>query len=123
MTALTESLEDYLETIYILQQNSEDVRITDIARTMSISKPSVNRAVNSLKLENLLIHERYGRIKLTQSGKIAAEEVYSRHKILRDFFVKILKIDPITAEIDACRAEHVLSKESIEQICKYSSNL
>ena len=44
---LSSSQEDYLKQIYVLAQRSEEVRVTDIAKLLEISKPSVNRAMNT----------------------------------------------------------------------------
>lgn len=118
MTCLTESLEDYLETIYIISQKNPEVRITDVAEHMSISKPSVNRAVRTLKSENLISHEKYGKITLTKEGIDIAKEIYLRHKILKDFFIKVLNVDPHIAERDACKIEHILSKESMQKVAE-----
>ena len=57
-TRLSASLEDYLKEIYLLNLEGQEVRITDIARSLGISKPSVNRAMNTLKELELL--EPYG---------------------------------------------------------------
>ena len=66
-TRLSASLEDYLKEIYLLNLEGQEVRITDIARSLGISKPSVNRAMNTLKELELLEHEHYGKITLTQA--------------------------------------------------------
>ena len=121
MKCLTNSLEDYLEMIYILQKKLGAVRITDIANSLNLTKPSVNKAVKNLQNEGLLTHERYGSILLTQKGQEIAESVYERHKILKNFFVKVLGIDPEIAEEDACKVEHVLSGESMSKLTKYFS--
>lgn len=122
MNNLTSSLEDYLETIYVLQEGGNDVRITDIAREMGLSKPSVNRAVNTLKTELLVEQKRYGKISLTPSGKEAGNEIYIRHNILKRFFSEILGVSSENAEADACKSEHVLSKETIKKIMLYTNN-
>ena len=57
---LTPSLENYLESIYFLQLKNGEVRITDIAYELNVSKPSVNRAINTLKDAKLVQHEHYG---------------------------------------------------------------
>ena len=44
-----ESREDYLETIFILQQEKGMVRSIDVAERMNFSKPRVSRAVGLLK--------------------------------------------------------------------------
>ena len=48
-------MEDYLEMIFILHRKGGEVRVTDIASSLKVSKPSVNRAVGALK-ELSLIH-------------------------------------------------------------------
>lgn len=122
MNNLTSSLEDYLETIYVLQEGGNDVRITDIAREMGLSKPSVNRAVNTLKTQLLVEQKRYGKISLTPSGKETGNEIYIRHNILKRFFSEILGVSSENAETDACKSEHVLSKETIKKIMLYTNN-
>ena len=121
MAPLTNSLEDYLEMIYILKQKNNIVRITDIANALRLTKPSVNKAVNNLKNEKLVHHERYGSIKLTGKGEEIARAVYERHNILKNFFIEVLEINPDTAEEDACKVEHVLSAESMDKLTKYFS--
>ena len=119
---LTASLEDYLEVIHILRQNMSGVGVTDIAKAMGISKPSVTRAIKSLKNNSLVIQEKYGKIVLTSEGEKIAESVYSRHKVLRKFLTDVLDISAGTAEIDACKIEHVISKETLEGIKKFLKN-
>lgn len=120
MAELTGSLEDYLETIYILLKKSATVRITDIAKFLALSKPSVNRAVKTLKEANLVVHEKYGTITLTKKGEELAKGVYFRHKTLMNFLVNDLKIEPKTAEQEACRIEHDISEESLKKLIAYS---
>ena len=122
MRYLTASLEDYLEIIYILKQDGDCVGITDIARALSISKPSVNKAINTLKLEGFVFQEKYGKINLTEKGESTAKSIYKKHKILIEFLNEVLGVEPKTAEIDACKIEHILSKETLSGIEKFLSN-
>ena len=120
VSKLSTSLEDYLETIFILNKKKGEIRITDIANTMEISKPSVNKAVSVLKNQGLLTHQKYGEIKLTQQGIDLAESIYFKHNILVDFFTKKLGISRDVAEKDACKIEHVISAETLEKLIEYS---
>ncbi len=113
MQYLSSSLEDYLEIIYILMQNSDSVGITDIAKALSISKPSVNKAVNLLKEKGYICQEKYGKIIFTDKGINTAKSVYKKHNMLTAFLTNILGVSKKTAEIDACKVEHVLSNETI----------
>ncbi len=120
---ISASLEDYLEAIFILHQQSKSVRTTDIADFLDVSKPSVNRAVGTLKDAGLLKHESYGEITLTKSGKNRAEAVLHRHNLLKNFLNINLGVDIETAEKDACRMEHVMSNESIEKLSHFLESL
>jgi Mn-dependent DtxR family transcriptional regulator len=56
-----------------------------------------------------------GYITLTENGRQAAEQVYERHSILRDWLVSI-GVDEKTATLDACRMEHILSPAAFAAI-------
>ena len=118
---LSGSLEDYLEAVYVIEQSGMKAGVTDIARLLSFSKASVNRAINILKAENLAVQERYGKITLTEKGRKAAKLVYKRHNMLKSFFTDVLKVSAETAEKDACKAEHILSPETLGCIEKFLS--
>ncbi len=115
----SQSLEDYLETIYILKKEKEFVRIKDIAKNRNVKLPSVTGIVKKLAKQNLVIYEKYSFIKLTPLGIKIAKEVYKKHKTLSDFFIKILKIDKKTASEDACKMEHGLSKKTLNKLIKF----
>ena len=120
---LSRSLEDYLEQIYLLEREGKAVRVTDIAAALQISKPSVNRAINTLKEEGYLSHEHYGTITLTQEGVQAAEGVFEHHKLLKRFLVDFLGVDGITAEQEACLMEHAISKDTGGKLKEFMDNL
>ena len=96
-TRLSASLEDYLKEIYLLNLEGQEVRITDIARSLGISKPSVNRAMNTLKELELLEHEHYGKITLTDAGRDTAKNILDTNKIVYRFLTEILDVDEQTA--------------------------
>lgn len=123
MFCLTASLEDYLEIIYILQQGDSGVGITDISRELKISKPSVTKAIGILRSKKMVIQEKYGKITLTEKGILVAEEIYKKHKILSKFINKVLGVNERTAEIDACKLEHVLSAETLLGMKKYLNKI
>ena len=113
---VTASLEDYLEAIYFLYQKNAEVRITDVARELDISKPSVNRAINTLKSQGLVEHEHYGDLKLTEKGLKIACDVAKRHKTIKSFLAEKLGVDDETAEREACLIEHNISADTMERL-------
>lgn len=113
-----ESLEDYLETILLLQKRTGMVRSIDIANEMNFSKPSVSVAMKNLRNKAYITIADNGYITLTESGRQRAESVFERHTILSDFLVSI-GVTRETALEDACRVEHDLSEESFEAIKRF----
>lgn len=116
---ITPSLEDYLETIYFLQKRNGNVRVTDVAVDMGISKPSVNKAINILKENKLVNHEHYGLLSLTEEGAKAAYNVAKRHILLTDFLKVYLGVDEETSEKEACLLEHAMSLETAAKLEKF----
>lgn len=118
---LHKSGEDYLETIYILEERTGFVRSIDIAIEMGFSKPSVSKAMGLLRTRGYITIGDDGQIKLTKSGLKIAKEVFERHMTLRTFFIDILGVNEVTAEEDACLIEHSISEESylrLKQFCQ-----
>lgn len=111
------SAEDYLETILILQKKNGRVRSIDIANDREFSKPSISVAMKNLKQKELIRMDNDGIITLTAEGEAIAIEIYDRHCLIRDFFIKI-GVPKDIAEEDACKIEHDISKESINALKK-----
>ncbi len=91
------------------------VRSVDVANKLGVSKASVNKAVSSLKEQELLVQPHYGDITLTEAGYAYGQAVLDRHRMLSDFLTKAVGIDPEVAEVEACQMEHAISDESFEK--------
>lgn len=118
-TKVSASLEDYLEAIYFLNGKNEGVRVTDVAVELNISKPSVNRAINTLKNQGMVEHEHYGALILTEKGLAIAEKIAGRHVMLKRFLINVLGVEESVAEGEACAIEHCLSSDTIERISNH----
>ena len=116
---LSSSMEDYLREIYVLTQKNDEVRVTDIAQLLGISKPSVNRAMNTLKEQGYIEHENYGTIKLTKAGAEASKSVYDTYKIVYKFLTDVLEVRPSDAEEEAHLLEHDISKGTRKKLKKF----
>ena len=99
-----QSAEDYLETILMLTQRMGKVRSIDVVNELGFTKASVNIAVDG-----------EGNLTLLEPGREIAERIYSRHRLLTHFFMQ-LGVDEKTAAEDACKAEHILSEQTLEKI-------
>ena len=110
-----ESAENYLETILMLSRKQSHVRSIDIANELNFSKPSVSVAMKNLRASGHIIVDSSGYIILTESGAKVAESILERHKVLSEMLIS-LGVDSEIASEDACRIEHVISKESFDAI-------
>ena len=120
---LTNSQEEYLKTIYILEKNNTKVRVTDIAKKLKITKPSVNKAINNLKDLNLINYETYGEITLTKEGKNISKEIIKRQDILKMFLVEVLEIEEKKAEEEAKSMKYSISEETAKKLDKYITKI
>ncbi len=114
---IQESGEMYLETILILSRSSDNVRAIDISEYMSYSKPSVSRALSVLRSGGYIDIAPGGAVRLTESGRKIAENIYEKHLVLTDVLMR-LGVDEKTATEDACKIEHAISDTSFEALKK-----
>ena len=112
---VNESSENYLETILMLSKTLPVVRGVDIANHLGFKKSSVSVAMKNLREKNHITVSDAGFINLTQSGREIAEMIYERHEFLSKWLIS-LGVPAETATEDACKIEHVLSKESFQAI-------
>lgn len=116
--AVGESSENYLETILILSKSHPVVRSVDVAEELGFKKSSVSVAMKNLREREHITVTKEGYIYLTESGREIAEMIYERHQLLSAWLVKLGVDEEIAAE-DACKIEHVISKESFDAIKKH----
>ena len=118
---VNESAENYLETILELSQTLPVVRSVDIANELGYKKSSVSVAMKNLREKGHITVTDAGFIYLTESGKKIAEMIHERHELLTAWLTRLGVPEEIASE-DACKLEHVLSKESFEAIKKHANS-
>ncbi len=106
--ALTQSLEDYLEAIYALEQKNRVARVKEIAAALDVQMPSVTGAVRNLKDRGLVEYEKNSFITLSDEGLRIARSIYNKHQIVHRFLAELLLVDAEEAEEIACQIEHAL---------------
>lgn len=111
------SAEDYLEAIFVLGGAGE-VRSTDVAAMLRVSRPAVNKAMTELMNDGFIAKHSYGKITLTDSGLAQAERVYSKHNLLHDFLIMI-GVSESTAALDCCKMEHFISEETVNKLSEF----
>jgi DtxR family Mn-dependent transcriptional regulator len=119
MEGLSEHLEDYLETILLLQQENTVARVKDIAERLGILSGTVTSALRSLAEKELINYKPYSFITLTQKGEGVAREIFRRHTVVKNFLQNVLLLDETKAEENACRMEHAMDKTAINRLVQF----
>ena len=112
---ITSTIEDYLESILFLSENKGYAQVTEIAKSLGVSKASVTEMIIKLKKNNLVNYEKYSTITLTDEGSVIALDIKERHEMLRKF-LKLIGVNEEDANRDCCIMEHDLSKETVEKL-------
>ena len=119
MEGLSENLEDYLETILVLQNENSVARVKDIAQKLGVLSGTVTSALRTLSEKKLINYKPYSFITLTKNGKTIAREILRRHNVVKDFLQCVLLLDENKAEENACRMEHAMDKVAINRLVQF----
>jgi len=115
--------QEYVEVIYDLEQEHRVARVTDIAERRGVTKASVSLVLNQLQKKELVDRKQYGHITLTKSGKRLGSTLSKRHQAIKRFLNIIVGVPENIADEDACKLEHILSKESCKAIDKIAKEI
>ena len=116
MGKFSQQIEDYLKTIYLLQQRTGDASTNAIAEALSVKPASVTGMLKKLAELNLARHTPYQGVTLTKSGEKVALEVIRHHRLLELFLVETLGYSWDAVHAEADRLEHAISEDFEERI-------
>lgn len=120
---ISKSLEEYLKTMYVLKKQNENIRVTDVAKKMNCTKPSVNKAIYNLKDNGLLNYESYGTIELTEEGENLAKKILEAYDIVYLFLKDVLNIEEAAAKQEAEKIKTTITDNTINKLAKYVHNV
>ncbi len=112
-------MEDYLEAIYRLMEDSGEARVKQIAEELSVSLPSVTSALKTLREVGLVNHERYGAVRLSEEGRRRASSLLARHRALKRFLVDVLLVDDVKADVESCSMEHAIGPVTLQRLLDF----
>lgn len=118
------TIEEYIETICVLEQRNGRAQTGMIASRMGVKPPSITEMLQKLEREGLIHYESYNGAVLTKAGKKMARELMKKHRVIADL-LELLGIDPELAEVDACQIEHHVSPATLkilEEFVEFARN-
>lgn len=116
---ITSTMEDYLETIFQLNKEKGGIRVKKIAKKMGVKMPTVTNMIKTLSDKGFIDYEKHEYLELTKKGLKVGREIEKKHIVISSFLTDILKIDPETADEEACKMEHGMSPETLSRLTKF----
>ena len=110
------SVQDFLKTVYELQQDCERVLTNALAEALSISAPSVTDMAGRLCTAGLLDYRKQHGVKLTEEGEKIALNVIYRHQMIERFLIEHLGYSELEAHQEAELMEHVVSDKFVQAL-------
>jgi DtxR family Mn-dependent transcriptional regulator len=115
---ITQAIEDYLRTIYALEEEVQPVIAARVAEEVGVTPSTMVSTLRRLEGEGYLKVVRRKEIHLTAEGKQVAERILRRHFLLERFLTDLLGLDWVKAHQEAHRLEHALSQEVEDRLAK-----
>ncbi|MEX2584547.1 MAG: metal-dependent transcriptional regulator [Gemmatimonadota bacterium] len=112
----TQAVEDYLKVIYDLGRGGGPVTTSAIATRLSVAPGTVTGMVKKLATLNLVTHESYRGVVLTESGARIALEVIRHHRLVERYLFEAMGVPWDQVHAEAEKWEHVLSEEMEERM-------
>ena len=120
MQALTSAQEDYLRAIFVLQEKAgEPARVTQIAKYMGLTKPTVSERLKDLARQKLVIARFYGRVSLTATGAQEAQKLTYKHRLAEVFLHSVLGVPKSQVHAEAHKLEHAFSDRTTSRLAAF----
>lgn len=112
---MSESVEDYILTVYRLEVLYGKAKTSQIARELRLKEGTVSKVLKKLREDGFIILSRYRGVKLSNMGREVAEKILRKHAVIEVFLTDFLGFDKLKAHYLAHKMEH-LPDEVVEAI-------
>ena len=111
--------EDILEELCHMAQRRSCLEVEEISEVLKISKKELSYYLRQMKRHGYVELSPEGEnVCLTELGRITGAECRYRHETFAQF-LQFVGVGSETAREDACRMEHIVSEETVRQICNF----
>src|SRR3954449_5287530 len=101
--------EEYLQTIFWLQEAGLPMTGANVARAMQLSAPTVHEMIGRLERDGYVVRGTDKSLAFTDNGREHAEGIVRRHRLIERFLTDILGIPWDEVHEEAERLEHAMS--------------
>jgi Mn-dependent DtxR family transcriptional regulator len=121
-SGVTESMEDYLECIFDLENTKGYACVSDVAEALRLNRASTSIMVKRLGKLGFLRYEPYRGFALTPEGIRVAEKIRKRHAMLTELF-ELMGLDHREHHSDIEGLEHHLSDRAFRRFAELANHL
>ncbi|MCH2374691.1 MAG: metal-dependent transcriptional regulator [Planctomycetes bacterium] len=115
---ISHSMAHYLTTLHRLREKRGYARVSDVAEELDVKKGSVSGQIKHLKEKGLVIEDEKKHLQLTELGESFARQVLQNRSVFIALVRDVLGLSGELAETDACKIEHLLSRETSNQLLR-----
>jgi len=120
---MSESIEDFLEKVYIFTRDkNRPVKTTELAKLLNIKPPAITNMAKKLHKLGYVEYEPYIGIRLTEKGMEKAKIIMEKHRTIEKFLVECLGLDKEVAYREACKLEHAMSDIVFKRFKEFVEN-
>ncbi|WP_103070748.1 metal-dependent transcriptional regulator [Aquimarina sediminis] len=118
---LTKSEEDYLKALFqlLIDDNSSKVGNNQLADYLKVSPASTNNMIKKLKAKKYVVSEKYGKLDLTEEGRVIAVRLIRKHRLWETFLCNYLNFTWDEVHEVAEQLEHIKSRKLIDELDRY----
>jgi DtxR family Mn-dependent transcriptional regulator len=113
---LSESMQDYLKTIFQIGEGGDRVTTNALADTLGVTAASVTGMLKKLAEMKLVEYEPYQGVVLTLAGQKIALEVLRHHRLLELYLTEAMGFSWDRVHEEAERLEHAISEEFADKV-------
>lgn len=110
------SVQDFLKTVYTLQQMHDRVSTNALAEALAITAPSVTDMAQRLVKEGAIDYRKYKGVRLTDQGESVALKMLRRHRLIELYLVQGLGYELHEVHDEAEALEHTVTDKFVEAI-------
>jgi DtxR family transcriptional regulator, Mn-dependent transcriptional regulator len=108
-TAATPAEEEYLQSLFWLQEAGLPMTGANLSRAMQLSAPTVHEMIGRLERDGYITRGGDRAISFTEAGAAHAEGIVRRHRLIERFLTDVLGIPWDEVHEEAERLEHAMS--------------
>jgi DtxR family Mn-dependent transcriptional regulator len=112
---LSATMEDYLETIFRIEEQKHFARVRDISAALEVAKSAATSALQRLSEKGLVNYEPYEPVTLSAEGRQRAGRIVLRHRVIEDFLESVLGLEAGRANSIACGMEHAIDRDALDR--------